>query len=77
MIQRGCQFNMYKKLHYFTHDIEHTYKKGIKFIHDKFIELLKIWNQIFSTVFNYGEFAIIKSQAGLNSNKINFKLEKG
>ena len=40
-------------------------------------ELLGICNQTCNPVFNYGEFAIIKSQAGLNSNKISFKLEKG
>ncbi len=34
------------------------------------IEFLGIWEQIHNPDFNYGEFAIIKSQAGLNSYKI-------
>ena len=31
------------------------------------VEFLGIWEQIHNPDFNYGEFAIIKSQAGLNS----------
>lgn len=34
------------------------------------IEFLGIWEEIHNPSFNYGEFAIIKSQAGLNSYKI-------
>ncbi|WP_341743230.1 KilA-N domain-containing protein [Azonexus hydrophilus] len=34
------------------------------------IEFLGIWEGIYNPGFNYGEFAIIKSQAGLNSYKI-------
>ena len=34
------------------------------------IEFLSIWEEIHNPNFNYGEFAIIKSQAGLNSYKI-------
>lgn len=34
------------------------------------IEFLDIWEEIHNPNFNYGEFAIIKSQAGLNSYKI-------
>ena len=34
------------------------------------IEFLGIWEEIHNPKFNYGEFAIIKSQAGLNSYKI-------
>ena len=34
------------------------------------IEFLGIWEEIHNPNFNYGEFAIIKSQAGLNSYKI-------
>jgi hypothetical protein len=37
------------------------------------IEFLGIWEQINNPDFNYGEFAIIKSQAGLNSYKISVK----
>jgi hypothetical protein len=31
------------------------------------VEFLGVWEQIHNPDFNYGEFAIIKSQAGLNS----------
>ena len=37
------------------------------------IEFLGIWEEIHNPNFNYGEFAIIKSQAGLNSYKISLK----
>jgi KilA-N domain len=37
------------------------------------VEFLGIWESVFNPVFNYGEFAIIKSQAGLNSYKISVK----
>ena len=37
------------------------------------IEFLGVWEQIHNPDFNYGEFAIIKSQAGLNSYKISVK----
>ncbi len=37
------------------------------------VELLGIWEQIHNPDFNYGEFAIIKGQAGLNSYKISVK----
>ena len=37
------------------------------------IEFLGIWEKINNPNFNYGEFAIIKSQAGLNSYKISVK----
>ena len=37
------------------------------------IEFLGIWEEIHNPSFNYGEFAIIKSQAGLNSYKISVK----
>ena len=37
------------------------------------IEFLEIWEEIHNSNFNYGEFAIIKSQAGLNSYKISVK----
>ena len=39
------------------------------------VEFLGIWEQIHNPDFNYGEFAIIKSQAGLNSYKISVKEE--
>ena len=37
------------------------------------IEYLGIWESIYNPTFNYGEFAIIKSQAGLNSYKLSVK----
>ena len=37
------------------------------------IEFLGIWEELHNSSFNYGEFAIIKSQAGLNSYKISVK----
>jgi hypothetical protein len=37
------------------------------------VEFLGIWEQIHNPDFNYGEYAIIKSQAGLNSYKISVK----
>ncbi|MBR1607119.1 MAG: KilA-N domain-containing protein [Clostridia bacterium] len=37
------------------------------------VEFLGIWEQIHNPDFNYGEFAIIRSQAGLNTYKISVK----
>src|SRR5574344_1642161 len=37
------------------------------------IEFIGIWESVYNPNFNYGEFAIIKSQAGLNSYKISVK----
>ena len=37
------------------------------------VEFLGIWESVFNPGFNYGEFAIIKSQVGLNSYKISVK----
>jgi hypothetical protein len=37
------------------------------------VEFLGIWETVHNPGFNYGEFAIIKSQAGLNSYKISVK----
>ena len=37
------------------------------------LEYLGIWEQVFNPRFNYGEFATIKGQAGLNSFKISVK----
>ena len=37
------------------------------------VEFLGIWESIYNPGFNYGEFAIIKSQAGLNSYKLSVK----
>ena len=37
------------------------------------IEFLGIWERIYNPNFNYGEFAIIKTQAGLNSYKLSVK----
>jgi len=37
------------------------------------VEFLGIWERVHNPGFNYGEFAIIKSQAGLNSYKISVK----
>ena len=53
-------------------------KEGDFFISDwlrnrNTIEFLGIWEEIHNQNFNYGEFAIIKSQAGLHSYKISAK----
>ncbi len=37
------------------------------------VEFLGIWESVYNPCFNYGEFAIIKSQAGLNNYKISVK----
>lgn len=37
------------------------------------VEFLGIWERIYNRDFNYGEFAIIRSQTGLNSYKISVK----
>jgi hypothetical protein len=37
------------------------------------VEFLGVWERIYNPAFNYGEFAIIKSQAGLNSYKLSVK----
>jgi len=37
------------------------------------VEFLGIWESVHNPVFNYGEFATIKSNAGLNSYKISVK----
>jgi len=37
------------------------------------VEYLGIWENVYNPNFNYGEFAIIKSQAGLNSYKLSVK----
>ncbi len=37
------------------------------------VEFLGIWESIYNPQFNYGEFAIIKSQVGLNNYKISVK----
>ena len=37
------------------------------------VEFLGIWESIYNPNFNYGEFAIIKSKAGLNNYKISAK----
>ena len=37
------------------------------------VEFLGIWESIYNSNFNYGEFAIIKSKAGLNNYKISTK----
>ena len=37
------------------------------------VEFLGIWESVNNPAFNYGEFATIKSQAGLNSYKISVK----
>ena len=37
------------------------------------VEFLGIWESIYNPLFNYGEFAIIRSQAGLNNYKISVK----
>lgn len=37
------------------------------------VEFLGIWESVYNSDFNYGEFATIKSQAGLNSYKLSVK----
>ena len=37
------------------------------------LEFIGIWEKVYNPSFNYGEFAIIKSQAGLNRFKISVK----
>ena len=37
------------------------------------LEFLGIWEKIYNSSFNYGEFALIRNQAGLNSFKISVK----
>lgn len=37
------------------------------------VEYLGIWESVYNPAFNYGEFSIIKSQAGLNSYKLSVK----
>ena len=37
------------------------------------VEFLGIWETVYNPDFNYGEFSIIKSQAGLNSYRISVK----
>ncbi|MBK6743981.1 MAG: KilA-N domain-containing protein [Hydrogenophilales bacterium] len=37
------------------------------------VEFLGIWESVHNPAFNYGEFAVIKSQAGLNSYKLSVK----
>jgi hypothetical protein len=37
------------------------------------VEFLGIWETVYNSDFNYGEFALIKSQAGLNSYKLSVK----
>ena len=37
------------------------------------LEFIGIWEKVYNSNFNYGEFAIIKSQSGLNSFKISVK----
>jgi hypothetical protein len=37
------------------------------------VEFLGIWESVYNPSFNYGEFAIIKSQVGLNNYKISVK----
>ena len=37
------------------------------------LEYIGIWEKIYNPNFNYGEFAIIRSKAGLNSYKISVK----
>ena len=41
------------------------------------VEFLGIWESVYNPGFNYGEFAIIKSQAGLNNYKISVKEWQG
>ena len=70
------------KITYLNIDMKTTFhlksKDGYFFISDwlrnrNTIEFLGIWEELHNPNFNYGEFAIIKSQAGLNSYKLSVK----
>ena len=37
------------------------------------VEFLGIWERIYNPNFNYGEYAVIRNQAGLNNYKISVK----
>ena len=37
------------------------------------LEFLSVWEKLYNPNFNYGEFAIIRNQSGLNSFKISVK----
>ena len=37
------------------------------------VEYLGIWESVYNPAFNYGEFDVIKSQAGLNSYRLSVK----
>lgn len=37
------------------------------------LEFIGIWEKVYNPNFNYGEFAIIRNQSGLNSFKISVK----
>lgn len=37
------------------------------------LEFLSVWEQLYNPNFNYGEFALIKNQSGLNSFKVSVK----
>jgi len=37
------------------------------------LEFIDVWEKVYNPTFNYGEFAIIKSKAGLNSFKVSVK----
>ena len=47
-------------------------EKNIKFARKK-LEFLSVWEKINNPNFNYGEFAIIRNQSGLNSFKVSVK----
>ena len=49
-----------------------TLERGYK-SYGKGVRNLGIWESVFNPGFDYGEFAIIRSQAGLNSYRISVK----
>ena len=71
-------YNYFKRYDFFNTITDLIAKDGDFFISDwlrnrNTVEFLGVWEQIHNPAFNYGEFAIIKSQAGLNNYKISVK----
>ena len=77
---KGTQITVYSKNHMDFISLTDMLraKDGDFFISDwlrnrNTVEFLGIWEQVHNPAFNYGEFAIIKSQAGLNNYKLSVR----
>ena len=46
---------------------------NLNLIFQFFVEYICVWESLYSSNFNYGEFAIIKSKSSLNNFKISVK----